>query len=214
MFFASLLLAFIVGLFLLSEYIFSDRASDGDFNDQSSSSLHFSERQKITTPCRTVFPKSEKNLKNLMRIEKLNQLMNKPIDWFFEDIYGQMIDFYCLRDRKILIVNFWATWCPPCVKELSSLSRLAEKNKNKIFVVALSTEDKQSIVNFVTQSFSDLSPQLKWVYISKKNKAQYFPEDLLPVTYIFNKQGLLKAKELGARDWSDKRLVQQILNEF
>ena len=68
------------------------------------------------------------------------------------------------------------------------------------------------ITNFLNRSFSDLSPYLKIARVSVEDKSRNFPEDSLPVTYIFNKKGLLKIKELGAKDWSNENIIQQIIN--
>ena len=146
------------------------------------------------------------------RVEKLNRLMDEPIDWFFTDLKGEVIDLYCLRDKQIVILNFWATWCAPCIQELPSLARLAKSHKDSLFVVALSTEDKETIKNFLSRSFKDLGSELKIVSIPEEEKFKYFPQDSLPATYIFNKAGQLKIKEIGDRDWSNPRIVQQILN--
>jgi len=137
--------------------------------------------------------------------------MDTPIDWVFEDIHGHVIDLYCLREKKILVINFWATWCPPCIEELPSLSQLAENNKDQIFIVAVSFESMEAIRDFLKHSFSDLSSSLNIARVSLEDKLKLFPEDTLPATYIFDKKGLLKIKELRPRNWSDQTLVQQIL---
>ena len=171
--------------------------------------------QNIKSPCREVSIGNKAKLKKSsspQRIQQLTKLMDTPIDWIFKDIQGYVIDLYCLREEKALVINFWATWCPPCIEELPSLSRLAKNNKDEIFVVAISTEPKETIKNFLNQSFSDLSPHLKIVQVSMEEKSKHFPEDSLPATYIFDQKGLLKSKELGARNWSDNNLIQQIIN--
>ena len=168
---------------------------------------------KIKSPCRDAYLK-EKNLnlkfKTSQNIQKLTFLMENPIDWIFKDTRGDLIDLYCFRG-KILLINFWASWCPPCIQELPSLSDLAEKYEENIIVVALSTESPKRVKDFIEQSFPDLSARLKVAQVGKTQKAMYFPEDKLPVTYIFNKKGLLQWKELGVKDWSDPKLVQQLL---
>ena len=149
---------------------------------------------------------------SLNRAEKLNRLMDTAIDWVFTDLKGELIDLYCLRGKKKLVLNFWATWCPPCIKELSSLSQLARDNKDKIFVVAISTEESYNVENFLQRSFSDLDSALKVAVVREGEKLKYFPKDSLPATYIFNTKGFLKIKELGDRDWADKNIVQSILS--
>ena len=167
--------------------------------------------KEIKSPCRTV-PQNSNLKTRLSRAEKLNHLMDTAIDWVFTDVKGEMIDLYCLRGEKKLVLNFWATWCPPCIKELSSLSELAKQNKDQIFVVAISTEDKSSVQQFLDRSFSDLDPALKVAVVSEKEKLKYFPKDSLPATYIFDSKGFLKIKELGDKDWSDEIIVQSILS--
>ena len=167
-------------------------------------------RKNITSSCRA-FPQKFYSNSNLNRMQKLNRLMDTAIDWVFTDLNGEVIDLYCLKDKKIIILNFWATWCPPCIKELNSLAQLAWENRDKIFVVAISTEDESAVRDFLIHSFSDLNPVLAVAVVSDEEKLKYFPKDSLPTTYIFDTKGLLQMKELGERDWSNKNIVQSIL---
>ncbi|MBC6415500.1 MAG: TlpA family protein disulfide reductase [Bdellovibrionales bacterium] len=166
---------------------------------------------QIQTPCRKLTQQNPlKTFSN--RVEKLNHLMDSKLDWILPDLQQkEWIDFYCLRNKKRIVLNFWATWCTPCIKELPSLSKLAKSYKNDIFVIAVSTEDKKKVQNFLTRSFKELSSELKITVIKEDEKLKYFPKDSLPATYIFNKQGFLKIKVLGEKDWSNKKIVQQIL---
>lgn len=165
--------------------------------------------QTLKTSCRLVVLDSAKE--TLSRIQKLNSLMDQPIDWVFKDLKEEVFDLYCFRGQKIIVLNFWATWCAPCVKELSSLSELAEQHEDELFVVAVSTESKEQIENFLSQSFKGLSKELKIASVDEKEKLRYFPKDSLPSTYIFNRQGFLKIKEVGDKDWSHPQIVKNIL---
>jgi len=148
----------------------------------------------------------------LHRAEKLNRLMDMPIDWILTDLGGSLIDLTCFRDKKMIILNFWATWCAPCIKELNSLSELATNYKEDIFVLAVSMEKQDIVKKFLERSFKGLSPELKIAIVQKSEKLKIFPEDQIPATYIFSKQGLLKIKQIGEKNWSDKNIVHQILN--
>lgn len=202
------LFSFILALFLkLSLW-------NGEKNNQNIQSFSY-QKQKISTSCREIFIDNAKKVieSTPQRFEQVNKLMTTPIDWVFKDIHGQVLDLYCLREKKNIIIHFWATWCSPCIKELPALARFADTNKNQVFVVAISTESLKVIRNFLNQAFSDLNPQLKIAQVSQAKKSEYFPEDSLPVTYIFDKKGLLMAKELGPRNWSDKHVMKQITNK-
>ena len=146
------------------------------------------------------------------RQNQLEKLRNTPLDLVVEDIRGEMWDLYCYREKKNLVINLWATWCPPCVEELFSLSQLAEKAKKETLVLALSTEPKETLSRFIKRAFPDLGSSLKIVSLPEEKLQKYFPKDLLPVTYIFNKKGKLVQKEMGARDWNQKNLLENIKN--
>jgi len=168
-------------------------------------------KKTLKTACREV-QKDDSFKTPLHRAEKLNLLMDQAIDWVLIDLKDEPIDLYCLRDKKIIVLNFWATWCAPCIRELPSLSKLAETYKKEIFVLALSTEDQNTVKSFLKHSFKGLSPQLKIATVKEEEKLKRFPKDKIPTTYIFNKKGFLKIKQLGEKNWSDKNIIQQILN--
>ena len=185
------------------------------FNSQNS------EKQKNNTPllskttlktaCREVQPDSSFKAP-AHRVEKLNRLMDQAIDWVLTDLNGEQIDLYCLKDKKIIVLNFWAAWCAPCIRELPSLSKLAENYSKEIFVLAVSTESEAAVKRFLKRSFKGLSPKLKIAVVKEEEKLKRFPKDKIPATYIFNKKGLLKIKQLGEKNWSNKNIIQQILN--
>ena len=165
----------------------------------------------LKTACREIQPDSSFKAP-AHRVEKLNRLMDQAIDWVLTDLNGEQIDLYCLRNKKIIVLNFWATWCIPCIRELPSLSKLAENYNKEIFVLAVSTENEATVKRFLKRSFKGLSPKLKATVVKEEEKLKRFPKDKIPTTYIFNKKGLLKIKQLGEKNWSDKNIVQQILN--
>ena len=82
--------------------------------------------------------------------------------WEVEDLMGNTAPDFTLKDlndndvslgdfkEKVILINFWATWCPPCKEEIPSLNQLYEKYKDKDFVlISISTDDsKKDIVTF------------------------------------------------------------------
>ena len=133
------------------------------------------------------------------RLNKIVSLTEQPIHWTVRDIEGKTV--VIKGGFKNLVVNLWATWCPPCIEELPSLSDLAEKLGREGLVVALSTEPLDKVQQFIQTSFPDLSPHLKIVSVTAAERNRFFPADNLPVTYLFNQKGLLMEKVVGAKDW-------------
>lgn len=102
---------------------------------------------------------------------------------------------------KYLVVNFWATWCPPCLEEMPVFVEFYEKNKDKILILGLDYEqaDKDSIIEF-TDMFMVTYPI---VLFDDKNSAEFkkFGKVFgMPTTYIFNPKGDLVDYHMGAMD--------------
>jgi peroxiredoxin len=109
-----------------------------------------------------------------------------------------------VRD-KVVILNFWATWCAPCVQEMPSLEQLQNKFKNRgVEVVGVSVDVdggayrkflKDHSVDFLT--VRDPDQKTNTLYGTFK-----FPE-----TYIIDRRGILRRKFIGAVDWNEPEIV-------
>ncbi len=96
---------------------------------------------------------------------------------------------------KWVLVNFWATWCPPCLAEIPDLIELHENKKNNLVVlgVALDYRNPKQVVEFA----EGLMVNYPIVLGDRKLAAQIGPVDGLPTTYLYNPQGKLVAHQLG-----------------
>lgn len=142
-------------------------------------------------------------------LKKMDKLIKEPLDWMLQSLDGSILDLYCYRDKKKVFVNLWATWCPPCIEELPSLSKFAKKNFKEVLVVAVTTEPLGHVRDFLQESFSDLSKELKIARVSSEELENYFSITSLPSTYIFNKKALLEDYIVGAYDWSQYSLKKE-----
>ena len=101
---------------------------------------------------------------------------------------------------KVVVLNFWATWCPPCVEEMPSLQRLEDLlGEDGLVVVAVSVDERYSdIPPFVAehrlrfQVLHDLGKR-----VSRRYEVFQFPE-----TWIIRRDGTLASHIIGARDWA------------
>jgi thiol-disulfide isomerase/thioredoxin len=112
------------------------------------------------------------------------------------------------RGRPLLL-NIWATWCPPCVKELPALDRLAAALAGELTVVALATDDggAPQVRPFLERlSITRLTP----LYDPQARAFQAFPLRGLPTSYLVDAEGRVIARLEGATEWDSKAMQGQI----
>jgi cytochrome c biogenesis protein CcmG/thiol:disulfide interchange protein DsbE len=110
---------------------------------------------------------------------------------------------------KIVLVNFWATWCPPCLEEMPAMERLFRKHKDAGFVlVAVSVDaDPQKVVPFATAH----KLTFPIVFDTKMAVAEKYGVRALPSSFILGRDGDLAALALGPRHWDSNpshRLIE------
>jgi len=114
--------------------------------------------------------------------------------------------------NKLLILNFWATWCEPCKEEMPSLQNL-QNNPNfknlKILPINIGQEDKNSIKKF----FLDVKiNSFEIFYDSDVKLAKKFSLRGIPTSILINKDGYEFAKIIGSIDFEDPKFVNWLLN--
>lgn len=111
------------------------------------------------------------------------------------------------RDR-VVVLNFWATWCAPCVKELPSLDRLSAALPSETHIVITISTDRggsKKVPAFLKKlKTENLAPYLD----AKSTLARAFGMRGLPTTYIIGKGGNVVAKLEGAAEWDSKEIVE------
>lgn len=111
-------------------------------------------------------------------------------------------------EDKVIIVDFWATWCPPCEDEIPGFINLYKKYKDKgveILGIALDIEGSKAVKPFAKKMGINYP-----LYIGGYDMHQEFEIAGLPTTLIFNKKGKLKVKHVGYA--SEREFEHDILN--
>jgi thiol-disulfide isomerase/thioredoxin len=107
---------------------------------------------------------------------------------------------------KVVMLNFWATWCPPCRAEMPSMERLFQRMQGEEFVIlAVNTEAQGAqIVPAFLKSYPHSFP----VLLDAEGKAQNaYGVYRFPETFIINKDGMILNHILGGREWDDPSTV-------
>ena len=113
--------------------------------------------------------------------------------FIFTDSTGKKLTLSAYKGKWVLI-NFWATWCPPCLKEIPDLVSLYESRKDVMVIgIAMDYRDPQTVLKFV----DSLSISYPIVFGDKKIAAQIGPVSMLPTTYLFNPAGQPAAYKVG-----------------
>ncbi len=118
----------------------------------------------------------------------------------FRDLYGNPLTF-ADYSGKVVLLNIWATWCPPCRAEMPSLDRLAGDMEGHDFaVIALSTD--RGGVERVARFFDDMRIENLTVMHDRSGKVARRAGVLgLPVTLILDRQGREIGRIIGESDW-------------
>jgi thiol-disulfide isomerase/thioredoxin len=116
------------------------------------------------------------------------------------DIKGKPFDLERLRGR-VVVVNFWATWCEPCRDELPSLERLQRARGGKPFDVVTVNfgEQPERIKGFLEREFVELPVILD----RDKETAGRWRAGGLPMTFIVDARGRVRYQIVGERKWDD-----------
>jgi len=137
------------------------------------------------------------------------RLSENDYKWELSDIHGSTFKFENTKD-KVIFLNFWATWCPPCVGEMPEIQKLYDtyKNNDNIVFLIVTSEDIKAVQNFLSKRDYNFP-----VYLSKYRPPEIFNSQSIPTTFIISKDGTIKVKEKGAQNWSGEKTID-IINKL
>jgi thiol-disulfide isomerase/thioredoxin len=128
-------------------------------------------------------------------------------NWQLEDIDGNVFN-YAFTQNKVVLINFWATWCAPCIAEMPSLEKLYKDYKDQVVFLFVSNEDNEIISKFAKKNNYSFK-----VYRAKSQYPQEFNVRSIPRTFLIDKKGNIVIDKTGASNWNSEK-VRSVLDEL
>jgi cytochrome c biogenesis protein CcmG/thiol:disulfide interchange protein DsbE len=109
---------------------------------------------------------------------------------------------------KVLVLNFWATWCPPCIEEMPSLVQMQQRMQSKgVTVLAVSVDaDEGNYRRFLR----DHNVSLLSVRDPDQKSNSLYGTTKFPETYIIDRDGVMRRKFIGAVDWTEPEIIDYL----
>ena len=125
------------------------------------------------------------------------------------DLDGQVHDLAALKG-KVVLINFWATWCPPCRREMPSLERLRQRLADMgLAVLAVDVgEDADTVFAFTGQL--DPAPAFPMLLDRDSAAMQRWQVKGLPTTFVVDTQGRVIYRAVGGREFDHDAIVDQL----
>lgn len=136
----------------------------------------------------------------------------KPVDFF--DLDGNAVNFADFKG-KVLLVNLWATWCGPCLRELPALQRLSNKLAGTDFKLLAISIDKEKSNQEIYAFYEKLKITSLGLYIDNDHKlGEILPTDVVPASFIINRHGEVVSYMRSFADWDAKEATDLMLSHI
>ncbi|PKA82053.1 thiol-disulfide isomerase/thioredoxin [Ulvibacter sp. MAR_2010_11] len=134
----------------------------------------------------------------------------KNYNWNLINEAGDTVNF-AQSEGKVSVINFWATWCPPCIAEMPSFQKLFDTYGNTVDFYFVTSEKPEVVQKFLQKKEYNFP-----VYFEPQQAPQPLQTTALPTTYLISKSGAIVIEKEGAADWNSekvKRLIDELLSE-
>ena len=143
----------------------------------------------------------------IMSEAKQVHLSDTDFNWALHDRDGKPVSMQSLQG-EVVFLNFWATWCPPCVAELPEIQRAWEKHGESVAFLLVTTQEPSVVEAFMEKHGYDLP-----VVYTRTPPPAVFEHRSIPTTYIISKEGKIVVKKSGAINW-DSRGTDRVFKQL
>lgn len=124
----------------------------------------------------------------------------KSYDWKLNDEQGRVFNFETTKG-KVVFINYWATWCPPCIAEMPSIQALYNDYHDKVEFVFVTSDGYSEIHVFLEKHNYNFK-----VYRPLNNDTGLFDVPSIPRTFLIDKNGKIIIDESGAANWDSEKV--------
>ncbi|WP_439182913.1 TlpA family protein disulfide reductase [Carboxylicivirga taeanensis] len=140
--------------------------------------------------------------------KEVSYLNDTDYNWHVESMDGELLELSSLKG-KVIFINFWATWCPPCIAEMPSIQRLYDEYQDDMAFIIVSQESKSTLRNFIDQKGYTFP-----VYMLRSRQPDVFSSRSIPASFLISPKGQVMMKKQGAARWDGdnvKELIEKML---
>ncbi len=130
--------------------------------------------------------------------------------WKLHGVNTETINFKEAQG-KVVLINYWATWCPPCIAEMPSLQKLYNDYNKDVAFFFVTTDDDPELNKFMNDKSYNFP-----IYRSLSATPKPLNGTSLPTTYLIDKKGHIVIEKTGAADWnsaSTRKTIDKLLKE-
>ncbi|MDH4328291.1 MAG: TlpA family protein disulfide reductase [Nitrospira sp.] len=162
----------------------------------------------VSAEAESLFPQAQAVERNLTMVKVGDEAPN----FHLRDLAGNMISLSQLRG-KVVLLNFWATWCGPCRVEMPAMEQLYRAFPRREFEILAISTDAQGVA--VTRPFQqEMGFTFPILHDAEYRVGLIYGARSLPLTFMVDRQGVIRKKIFGARDWGSpeaRELIQTLM---
>jgi len=136
--------------------------------------------------------------------EKLSDIESLQLKTSFVDLKNRKVDLTSYKGKKI-IINYWATWCSPCIKEMPGIKRAQEILKNYNYTFLLVSDEN---VSKISKFKNDKKYNFNFLKSVRSNETLGIYS--LPTSYIFNEKGIKIETIVGTIVWDSEQMIKKL----
>lgn len=143
---------------------------------------------------------------NSVPLAQREQEIVNNYDWTLESSDGESLNME-QYEGDVVLINFWATWCGPCVEEMPDLQKLYTEYNDRVTFLFVARDKRNRVANFIVKNNYNFP-----VYFESGLTPKQFYHTSIPATYIIGKNGIIEMAKTGSYNWNSKSVKELLDN--